>query len=239
MTAPDPPSLRLASIHLFQHLTQDELEKVAGAARTRKIESGAFFFWEGDPAELIYVLLEGKVKLTQVTQEGQQIILRYVSPVEEFGVIAALSNTSYPVSAEAVNDSVCLTWDKRTMQGLMEGHPRIAINALEILARRVQEFQNRLREMATERVERRLARALLRLVRQSSKMTPEGVLIDLPLSRQDLAEMTGATLFTVSRILSQWESQELIMSGRERIVIRFPHGLVAIAEDLPPGKPLP
>lgn len=84
-----------------------------------------------------------------------------------------------------------------------------------------------------ERVERRIARTLLRLVRQSGRKVSEEVLIDIPLSRQDLAEMNGTTLFTVSRTLSQWEQQGLIQAGRERIVIVMPHGLVSIAEDLP------
>ncbi|MHB8818430.1 MAG: helix-turn-helix domain-containing protein, partial [Bellilinea sp.] len=77
-----------------------------------------------------------------------------------------------------------------------------------------------------------LARTLLRRASQAGKKTDDGVLIDLALTRQDLAEMTGTTLYTVSRILSQWETQGLVRSGRERVTIRFPHGLVAIAEDL-------
>jgi CRP-like cAMP-binding protein len=94
--------------------------------------------------------------------------------------------------------------------------------------------QERLRELATERVEQRVARTLLRLARQVGRKVEGGVLIDMPLSRQDLAEMTGTTLYTVSRILSQWEQQHLVETGRERILIRQPHGLVAIAEDLSP-----
>jgi CRP-like cAMP-binding protein len=84
-------------------------------------------------------------------------------------------------------------------------------------------------------VERRIASALIRLTRQTGKRTERGVLLDLPLSRQDLAEMTGTTLYSVSRTLSGWEQQGLIESGRERIVILSPHGLVTIAEDLPSG----
>jgi CRP-like cAMP-binding protein len=122
------------------------------------------------------------------------------------------------------------------MNRLMERFSRLALNALEMLAGRMHELQDRYRELATERVERRVARALLRLVRQSGRRVPEGVLVDFPLSRQDLAEMTGTTLYTVSRIFSGWEAGGLIEAGRERVVIRRPHALVSIAEDLPqPG----
>ncbi len=75
---------------------------------------------------------------------------------------------------------------------------------------------------------------LLRLASQTGRQTEEGVLIDMPLSRQDLAEMTGTTLYTVSRILSQWEQKGYVESRREHVVIRFPHALVTVAEDLPP-----
>jgi CRP-like cAMP-binding protein len=115
----------------------------------------------------------------------------------------------------------------------MDRYPRIAANALHIMAGQIREFQNRVRDLSTKRVETRIARTILRLARQSGKKVAEGVLIDLPLSRQDLAEMAGTTLYTVSRVISDWKKQEIVQSQRKRIVIRYPHGLVSIAEDLP------
>jgi CRP-like cAMP-binding protein len=94
------------------------------------------------------------------------------------------------------------------------------------------EVQGQLQELATERVAQRVARALLRLAAQLGEKTETGVRIDLPLSRQSLAELTGTTLYTVSRLLSAWESEGLLEVGRERVTIRSPHGLVRIAEDL-------
>jgi CRP-like cAMP-binding protein len=111
--------------------------------------------------------------------------------------------------------------------------PRLALNGMKVIAGRFAELQDRYRELATERVERRVARALLRLVRQVGRQIEGGVLIDMPLSRQDLAEMTGTTLYTVSRILSKWEERGLVDGGRERVVLRKSHELVIIAEDLP------
>ena len=118
----------------------------------------------------------------------------------------------------------------------MERFPRIAINSLRLVSQRWHELEERYRELATERVERRVAQTLLRLVRQVGQKVEGGVLIDLPLTRQDLAEMTGTTLYTVSRILSRWEQEQLVETGRERVLIRFPHGLARIAEDLPPAE---
>ena len=96
----------------------------------------------------------------------------------------------------------------------------------------IQEMQTRYRELVTERVEQRIARALLRLAAQSGQKSKENRGVELALSRQDLAEMTGTTLYTVSRVLSAWERRGLVAAGRERVMIRDPHGLVRIAEDL-------
>jgi CRP-like cAMP-binding protein len=222
----------LKYIPLFQNLKPEHLELAAQAASKHQVEADVFLYFQEDPAKTIYVLIQGRVKLVQVTPDGQQIILRYANPGEAFGVIAVLSESTYPVAAQAVEPSAVLAWGETEMHQLMEQIPQISINALGILANRVREFQDRLREMATEKVERRIAHTLLRLARQTGKKVPEGVLIDMHLTRQDLAEMTGTTLYTVSRTLSQWEAQGLVQSSRERVVIRFPHGLVSIAEDL-------
>jgi CRP-like cAMP-binding protein len=91
------------------------------------------------------------------------------------------------------------------------------------------------RELSTQRVERRIARTILRLARQSGRKIEQGVLVDLPLSRQDIAEMTGTTLYTVSRVLSDWEDRGLVQSERQQVIITYPHGLVSLAEDIPVG----
>ena len=187
-------------------------------------------------AEALWMLASGRVKLTQVGADGQEVVIRFLGPGEVLGAVAGFARTTYPVSAEAMAPTRALAWPLATIQELFRSHPELAGNAMRIVSERMRELQERLREMATERVAQRLARALLRLARQSGRKTPTGVLIDLPLSRQELAEMTGTTLFTVSRLLSQWQSSGLVEVGRERIVITSPHGLVEIAEDLQPGS---
>ncbi|HEX9617489.1 MAG TPA: Crp/Fnr family transcriptional regulator [Anaerolineales bacterium] len=237
---PKPESSHyLRGVDLFQDLDEAGLERVAQAARRRRVSADSYLIHQGDPATHLHVLLAGRLKLTQVTVDGQQVLLRYVNPGEAFAVLAVLADTLYPTSVQAVEDSQVAAWDKDTMQKLMLQHPSIALRAMAILARHTREFQDRIRELSTERVERRIARTLLRLVRQTGRKVKDGVLLDLPISRQDLAEMTGTTLYTVSRTLSHWETQGLIRSGREKIVILFPHGLVTIAEDLPPGLASP
>jgi CRP-like cAMP-binding protein len=223
----------LGRIGLFQGLDTDALAAMVQTAHVQAVPSGSCFFLQDDPATRFYVLLEGRVRLTQVTAEGQQVILRFITPGEGMGIVAALGAMDYPASAEALDACRALMWEGAAVAALMERYPRLALNGMRLLAQRVREFQDRLRELATERVARRVARTLLRLARQSGHKVAGGILIDLPLSRQNLAEMTVTTLYTVSRILSQWEAQGLVETGRERVVIRRPHGLIVIADDLP------
>ncbi len=225
----------LRQVGLFQNLSPEDLSKIQQLARTLRVERQAFFFHQGDTANHLYVLLAGQVKLTQLTSEGNQQLLRFIQPGEIFGGIVILGDAAYPASAQAVQDCLVLTWDTETVAQLMEAHPRMAQNALRHLAQRVQELQQRNLELATERVERRIAHTLLRLAHASGRKVEDGILIELPLSRQNLAEMTGTTLYTVSRTLNAWQQKGLVEIGRERVLIRYPHGLVAIAQDLPPA----
>ncbi len=223
----------LQRVELFQGIAPDELVRIARAARRRQVASETFLFHQGDPAEMIYVPVQGHLKLTQITPEGHEVILRYVGVGEMTGASAAFGETAYPASAEAMEETSVLGWDNATMVELIEHYPRLGLNILHLLSVRLQELQDRLREMSTERVERRIARALLRLVSQLGRKAESGVLIDLALSRQDLANMAGTTLYTVSRVLSRWEEEGIIEAGREKVLIKHPPSLVVIAEDLP------
>ncbi len=225
---------QLIGLDLFRGMTEGDAAALAGQAVYQRLDVGEYFFMQGDTPDRLWVLCEGAVRLSQLQEDGQQVVLRVIRPVNLFGAVALAQAGAYPVSAQAIEPACAAWWKARDLMEMVGRSPQLAMNAMRFMAQRAQEFQDRYREMATERVERRVARTLLRLAAQTGKKTPEGVLIDFPLSRQDLAEMTGTTLYTVSRILSQWQTQGLISSGRERVVVVYPHGLVRIAEDLPP-----
>jgi CRP-like cAMP-binding protein len=223
----------LEHVSLFRGLDRTALAAVARAARSVEIRPSAYFFRQGTKADTMYVLMRGRVKLTQATPEGHDAVLRFIRPGEIFGPTATLRDRLYPVSALAVSRGRALAWEGRTMIRLIEQYPRIAINVIETLSEHIQELRERHLELATERVERRVAHAVLRLAEQSGWATEDGVLIDMPLSRRDLAEMTGTTLYTVSRIVRQWQRNGLVNAGRQRLEILQPQRLLAIAHDLP------
>ncbi len=224
---------------IFRNLKLAQLEVILSSAHHFHIERRSFLFHQGEPATTFYVLLEGNAQLTQITPEGRQVSLHYFGPGDVMAVIVALANGDYPGSAEATTDCTVLSWDRATAIQYMEQYPRLAVNGMEMVAGRFWELQNRYRELATQRVERRVAHAILRLDRQGNCRDLQHPGPTLSLSRQDLAEMTGTTLFTVSRICSQWEQQGILVTGREQITLLQPEELTAIAEDLPVSESAP
>ena len=224
---------RLLHVPLFEGLSLDTLAQIVSLSYPKQANAGDFFFNEGDQADEFFVLTAGRVKLTQLTPDGQQIVLRLIGPGDAFGGVGAFGDPTYPISAEAVETASALAWNSATMRQLLETQNQMALNALRFVANRYHDLQRRYRQAMTERVERRVARALLRLVHEAGRRVDKGVEIDFPISRQDIAEMTGTTLFTVSRLLSAWEERGIVKSGRQQIVLTKPHALVAIAEDIP------
>jgi len=229
-----PNIQNLRKSRIFQGLPPGDLCSICELAGHRRIGPGEFFFHQDDPATTLYLLGCGQVKMTQIGPEGHQVLVRFVNPGEGFGAIAAMSGMAYPLSAQAVEECVAAVWDEITIKRILSTYPIITLNVLHLVASYFKQLQERYRELATERVERRVARALLRLVQQAGRRVERGVLIDLSLSRQDLAEMTGTTLYTVSRILSGWERAGFVDVGRGRVMIRDLPGLEAIAEDFTP-----
>ena len=218
---------------LFKHASPAVFSQVLEVGVQRSVEGGGFFFIQSDPATHAYVLLEGRVKMLQITPAGLQITLRIMTPGQTYGGIALLHPKSgYPATAQAVEDSTAMAWDTDHLRELVKQDPSISLNVMNLMHGYISELQERQKALLTDRVEQRIARNLLKLAAQSGKEIEAGVLIDIPLTRQDIAEMSGTTLFTVSRTLNEWERDKILEIGRERVVICDPHRLVSIADDL-------
>lgn len=229
---PQAPLLAKESVKspLFAGLSDAAWQRVLDAGVVREVEAGQTIFHQGDRARAGYLVLEGRVKVSQVTFEGHEVIVAVLGPGDILGLIAVLAEIPYPASAQAVEPSRLLGWDQETVWELLAAHPRLSLNALHVLAQRFRELQDRYRELATERVEQRIARSLVRLASKFGRREGDVVVVDYPLSREDLAELSGTTLYTASRVLKRWEEAGIVTLGRQRVIICSPHGLVAIAE---------
>jgi len=223
------------SLELFAGLLPEQLEEVVAAAAGRRYHPGDVVFEQGQSAAHFFVLVRGRLRVTQVTSEGEQIVVRMVNPGDLFGIARALARHDYPGTATAVSDSCALCWPMRLWTEFMGRYPALAMHAMQAMGVRISEAHQRVRELSTEEVERRVAHAVLRLANQAGTKERDGLRIDFPISKQDIAELTGTTLHTVSRILTAWAGAGLVESGRQKLLVRDPHGLVMLADGLRPG----
>lgn len=211
---------KIRAMPIFAHLPVSDFDEICAAATRRSYRQGDTVFEQGQTARTFYVLIEGRLRVTQVTSEGHQVIVRIVNPGDLFGIAKALQRPDYPGTATAVSDSVVMGWPTDKWSGFMGRYPSMAMTAMQTMGGRLQEAQTRLRELATEEVERRVAHTVLRLGSQSGRQEAEGIRIDFPISKQDIAEMTGTTLHTVSRILTAWENAGLVVGGRQKLLLK-------------------
>ena len=220
----------VSDLPLFSGLSSDELEAILSQAQASHFPKGKVVFSQSAAAHSFFLLLHGRLRVTQITPQGEQIVVRFVNPGDLFGIALAIGRTTYPGTATAAVDSLALVWPSATWPKIMSEHPTLASNAMRMVGSRLQEAHQRVRELSTEDVERRLAHALLKLTGEAGAPREDGIEIDFPVSRQDLAEMTATTLHSVSRIMSAWEAAGLVESGRQKILIRDRARLKAIAE---------
>jgi len=218
------------SLPLFQKMSDLELDSLLTRATVRRVPQNEAVFEQGATADFFFLLLHGRLKVTQVTKDGQQIIVRVVNPGDLFGFARALQRSDYPGTATAATESLVLAWPTELWNVFVEKNPHLAVNAMHTIGQRLDEAHTRIREMSTEEVERRVAHTVLRLAEQAGKPDGGGIRIDFPISRQDIAEMTGTTLHTVSRILSAWEGQGLVQGGRQKLTLKDIPGLRRLAE---------
>lgn len=224
----------LHRVNVFRDASDEDLRLFVEKGILRSIEEGEFFFFQGDPATYFYVLVAGRAKLLQTNPAGQQVNLRTINEWQMFGALGAVrENATYPATAQALESSTALAIESSFLKEMMQTRPYLSQNLMHLMTGYIMEMQERYRELATEKVERRIALAVLRLAAQVGRRTNSSEMtVELPLSRQDVAEASGTTIFTVSRVLADWERRGLVEAGRERIVIRNPHGLVQISEGL-------
>ena len=220
----------IQSLPVFSAMDHAELDDVVGRATALQIPQGSAIFEQGETATAFYVLLNGRLKVVKVTPDGQQVVMRFVVPGDIYGIAKALNRQDYPATATALVDSVTLAWDMAIWDDFMQRHPTFARNVMQMMGQRIQEAHTRLKEMATEDVEHRVAHAVLRLVSQSGRKVQEGVLVDFPVTRQEIAEVSGTTLHSVSRVLSAWENAGLVVLGRRKVIVCDLERLSRIAE---------
>lgn len=215
---------------LFQGFAPGEAEAVLAAGTTQVLRRGEVLFREREPAGALYLMEAGRIKLTQLTVEGREVIMRYLAPGDAFAAVALFEGGTYPVTAQATERTRVRAWPREILPGVVREHPLFEANLLRIVSTHTREALSRVRELATETVAQRLARTLLRLAQQIGRREPEGSLLVERISQQEVAEISGTSLYTVSRTLASWQERSLVETGRQCFRIRDPEGLARISE---------
>lgn len=219
-------------IDLFRGLPEQVREALAGRSRVHDIERSEFLFIAGQPAHSLYALVQGHVKVVREMSDGQEVILRLLQPGEIIGPATCCGEEVHSTSAITLSPATVLLTPANDVHRMAHDHPEFALALVHDIGERLREADDRIAELQAERAERRVARALLRLASKAGKRSEQGIEVRIPLSRQNLAEYSGTTLTTVSRILSSWDREGLIVAGRQRVTIINTRELALIAEDL-------
>lgn len=221
----------LATFELFDGLSSAALTEAAAIGRHRRLAKDTLIFNQGDENVRAHGLLAGSVRIIQTGGDGARSVMRFIAPGEMFGAAALFTDGRYPADAVAITESIEASWSEAELFDLIRRHPEIAINMLRIIGRRLMETQDRVRELSTQPAQRRIAHAVLRLARQAGHDTREGRAIEFPLRRKDVADISGTTLHTVSRVLTAWEKTGILTSHNRRLTLRLPTEILKIAED--------
>jgi CRP/FNR family transcriptional regulator, nitrogen oxide reductase regulator len=217
----------LSGLTFFSAFDEIELKELAALAVERSFADNSAVFWEGDASEWLYIVASGKIKVTKLASTGKEIIIAFFNAGEMFGEAAVFEDKPYPASAQTVEETRLIGIRKADFLAFLKNHPDVTVKIIGILSGRLREAQNRLRDLAGERVEQRLARMLLML---SDKLGTT-----LPFTRQELSDMSGTTTETAIRILSQWKERGITDSVRGKIIISDLTKLKLLAE----GPPVP
>ena len=224
-------SQRAASVQrfaLFSGIPLADCIKIVSSAQEKHFSRRQTIFFEGDPIRHIVFLLSGCVKVTQFGPSGQEVILRLNGPGEMVGMLGLHAKGNHSSTARTVQVAAALVWDAGAFEAVSERYPLLRRNTARVLEQRLHELEERFREISTEKVSPRLSSELVRLLTQVGKRVNDEV--EIGLSREELAQLTGTTLFTVSRLLSQWELQGIVSARREMVLVRDVQALMALSQ---------
>lgn len=195
----------------------------------RHMQPKTYLFHEGEPAIRCYLVVEGCLKLSKLNAQGREIILRYISSGEMTATPIVLKDGIYPVTAQAIKDTEVISWDRNGFLEIVQKYPEITLDLISLLFERMEALQQRYLDICSEQAPLRIAKFMINLMANTGRKKGNKVYIDIPLSRQNIADHIGASMFTVSRTLSAWEKNGWVKSSRESITIIDPGALETFA----------
>ena len=220
----------LARVPFFAGLDHERLLRVDGRAIMRGMEAGQAIFLAGHPAERLYVVASGAVKLTGRTPDANEVLLDVLGPGSFLGTVPALGGETYAEDAWALTAGCVLAFTGGQFDAVLDEHPQVARSALAAVGQRLRTAQGRIERTAAASAPVRIASTLLMLADRLGIDQGGRIVIDVPLAREDLASMSGCAAETVSRSLATWSREGIIETGRRWVALRRPDVLAALAD---------
>ena len=209
----------LKSTPPFRKLSDDDRTRLATHSRVRDYTRGETIFVEGSPSDRFYAIASGRVKIFKMTPAGKDVILEIFGVGDPLGAVAVYEGWPFPASAVALEDTTCVTVERAAFFALLEQHPSLVRGLLLGLTHRLVELTNRLAELTGGRVEPRFARLFLKLAGEVGTPAERGTFVAMPLSRQELADLTGTTIETAIRIMSRWGKDGVVLTEKTGFLI--------------------
>lgn len=209
----------LGASPFFSGLTAEQVVDIQASFRQQHYEPGQVVQAAGEPANRLSIVAAGTVRMARPTVDGQDVVLDFLGAGEHFGSLAELGDAVYREDVTAHTHACILYTTADGFNALLHQYPEVTLATLGIVANRLRSAHLMIEQLSAYPVEHRVAATLLHLARKRGSEGEEGLLIDIPLSRQDIADMTGATVETVSRVMSQFRRDGLIDSGRRWISV--------------------
>ena len=206
---------------IFSKLKEEEFEAISSLFDLKQYKNNETIFLEGDSPDNFYLVAAGSVKVLKHTVMGKDIILEMMSPGDVFGGVAVLDKKPYPASAEAMEAASVIKISRLDLLKIMEEYPVLKLEIVKYFSDKLRDAHEMLKNIATERVERRIASLLLKLSEKVGVADGEFIRIDFPLTRQEIAEMVGTTVETCIRTMSKFQKDGLVKSSNHRTMIKI------------------
>ena len=210
----------LAKVAIFSGLTETELSFLAQRAVPRQYAPGEVVFAEGQPCAGLYVVERGHIRIFKTSPGGREQVLTIDGPGSSVAEVPVFDGGNYPASGAAVDSALLLFVSKQDFQALCLAHPQVTLKVLRIVGARLRRLVGIIEELSFTTVRHRLASFLVRLARQEGKRTLGGIEILLPASHQELAAQIGTVRELVSRNLSRFQAEGLLIVEGRNVIVR-------------------
>ena len=205
---------------VFSTLNEDELKTISGYFEETDIRNNETIFSEGDSSDRLYILSEGNAKIIKHTVMGKDIILEVMSPGDIFGGVAVLDNKPYPATAQAMKTSKVISIRRKDLVKVMDKYTDLKLEIVRYFSDKLRDSHEMLKNIATERVARRIASLLLKLSEKADVDAEGYKKIDFPLTRQEISEMGGTPVETCIRTMSKFQKSGIIKTADGSISIK-------------------